>query len=362
MLSLRRLARCKPVRMKRLWLYSLGSVALAVLVLGLTAGYLYWSSRQPVLNGSDSFTISPGTGVKEVAASLVKAKILEEPYTFTLWAYVEDYTTRVHAGEYAIPKGISVAGLLELFVSGRVIERPLTLIEGWTFKECLQALQSAPKLGVETKGLTGAQIMARLGVPDQAPEGRFFPDTYLYTADTSDLDVLKRAHAEMQKVLDEEWENRDESTVLESKEQALILASIIEKETGLPKERPLISAVFQNRLEKGMRLQTDPTVIYGLGDRFNGNLTKVHLQTDTPYNTYTRAGLPPTPIAMPGRASIHAALHPADSKALYFVAKGDGSHEFSDTLAEHNRAVARYQLNGVGHSQSGQQVKGGETN
>lgn len=348
--------------MKRLWLYSLSSAALAVLTLALAAGYLYWSSRQPVMNGSESFTINPGTGVKEVGSALVEAKVLEEPYTFTLWAYVEGDTTRVHAGEYAIPKGISVAGLLDLFVSGKVIERPVTLIEGWTFKECLQALHSAPKLRDETKGLTGSQIMARLGVPDQAAEGHFFPDTYLYTADTSDLDILKRAHTEMQKVLDQEWQNRDKSTVLKTEEQALIMASIIEKETGLPRERPLIAAVFQNRLQKGMRLQTDPTVIYGLGDKFNGNLTKVHLETDTPYNTYTRAGLPPTPIAMPGRASIHATLHPADTKALYFVAKGDGSHEFSDTLAEHNRAVAKYQLNGASHSGSGQQVKSGETN
>lgn len=332
--------------MKALWRYSLSSALLGALALVLAAGYLYWSSRQPVLEGSGSFVIKSGSGVKNVATSLVKKKILEEPYTFTFWAYVEGYTTRIHAGEYAIPSGISVAGLLDLFVSGKVIERSVTLIEGWTFKQCLAALRGAEKLQVVTQELAGEQIMTRLGAPGQPPEGRFFPDTYRYTAQMSDLDVLARAYAAMQKILDKEWENRDQKTALKTREEALVLASIIEKETGDPQERPAISAVFNNRLEKGMRLQTDPTVIYGLGDEFQGNLTKAHLESDTPYNTYTRSGLPPTPIAMPGRASIHAALNPAASQALYFVARGDGTHEFSDTLAAHNRAVARYQLNG----------------
>lgn len=330
--------------MKALWRYSLGSVLLGILVLGLAAGYLYWSSRQPVLSGSDSFVISAGSGVKMVATSLVREKILEEPYTFTLWAYVEGDTTRIHAGEYAIPSGTSVAGLLDLFVSGKVIERSVTLIEGWTFEQCLRALRGADKLRVETGNLTGEEIMQRLGAPAEPPEGQFFPDTYRYTAQTSDLDVLARAHGAMRRILDEEWQNRNPETALKTREQALVLASIIEKETGVPEERPEISAVFNNRLEKGMRLQTDPTVIYGLGEQFDGNLTRAHLEADTPYNTYTRAGLPPTPIAMPGRASIHAALNPAPSQALYFVARGDGSHEFSDTLEEHNHAVARYQL------------------
>lgn len=324
-------------------------MVLGLVVLGLAAGCLYWSSRQPVLAGSESFVVSQGAGVKNVAMSLVHEKILREPYTFTLWAYVKGDTARIHAGEYAIPAGTTVAGLLDLFVSGKVIQRSITLIEGWTFKQCLEALHGAAKLRDETTGLSDSQIMQRLGVPGLAPEGRFFPDTYLYTADMSDLDVLGRAYAAMEKILAEEWQNRDPKIVLENQDQALTLASIIEKETAVPDERAMISAVFQNRLAKGMRLQTDPTVIYGLGDKFNGNLTRKHLESDTPYNTYTRAGLPPTPIAMPGRASIHAALHPAPSQALYFVAKGDGSHKFSDTLAEHNRAVAKYQLNGSHH-------------
>jgi UPF0755 protein len=334
--------------MPKLWRYSLSSVILGLAALALATGYLYWSSRQPVLSGSESFVIRSGAGVKSVAVSLVNDKILREPYTFTLWAYIKGDTARIHAGEYAIPTGTTVAGLLDLFVSGKVIERSITLIEGWTFKQCLEALHGAEKLRDATSGLSDAEIMQRLGLPDQSPEGRFFPDTYLYTADTSDLDVLGRAHAAMNKIIDQEWQNRDTAIVIRNEDQALILASIIEKETAVPAERAMISAVFQNRLAKGMRLQTDPTVIYGLGDKFNGNLTRKHLESDTPYNTYTRDGLPPTPIAMPGRASIHAAVHPVASQALYFVAKGDGTHEFSDTLAEHNRAVAKYQLNG-GH-------------
>ncbi|MBS1269905.1 MAG: Endolytic murein transglycosylase [Gammaproteobacteria bacterium] len=332
--------------MKKFWRYSLGSAILGVLVLMLMGvGYVYWSSRQPVHSGSESFVINPGTGVKQVALSLVEENVLDEPYTFILWAYVNDNTTRIHAGEYLIPADMPLDELLALFVSGRVIQRAVTLIEGWTFKEFREALNDAEKLRGEIRGLTNARVMGRLGAAGHRPEGRFFPDTYHYTADMSDLDVLKRAHTAMETVLDQEWQSRNTSTILTNKKEALILASIVEKETGLADERRTIAAVFHNRLRKGMRLQTDPTVIYGLGDGFDGNLTRTHLESDTPYNTYTRAGLPPTPIAMPGRASIHAALNPASSQALYFVSRGDGSHVFSGTLAEHNRNVFKYQLN-----------------
>jgi UPF0755 protein len=331
--------------MRKIRRYLLGPALLGGIALAAAgAGYLYWSSQQPVLSGSDSFVVQPGTGVNQIASALVSEQILEEPYTFTLWAHIKEYTTRLHAGEYFVPADITVAELLNLFVSGKVIQRSVTLIEGWTFLQFRDALRNAAKLRFETEHMTGEQIMTRLGVSGEEPEGRFFPDTYLYTADMSDLDVLARAHRTMESVLDEEWSNRDPAIRIKDKDQALVLASIIEKETGRPEERRPISAVFHNRLKKGMRLQTDPTVIYGLGDSFDGNLTRAHLQSDTPYNTYTRAGLPPTPIAMPGRASIHAALNPEPSEALYFVSRGDGSHEFSNTLEEHNGAVRKYQL------------------
>jgi len=330
--------------MKTVWRYSLLSALLGMLVLAAAAVYLHWSSRQPVLSGSESFVIPSGTGVHQVAAKLVREQVLAEPYTFTLWAYVNDATRRLRAGEYAIDDGTTLAELLALFTSGRVIQRSVTLIEGWTFKQFRAALYRAEKLQIETRALSGAAIMRRLGREDMPPEGRFFPETYHYTADMTDLDLLRQAHAAMQAVLEAEWQARDPAVKLDSKDQALVLASIIEKETGAAGERRTIAAVFHNRLARGMRLQTDPTVIYGLGDEFDGDLTRAHLETDTPFNTYTRGGLPPTPIAMPGRAAIHAALNPGPNDALYFVARGDGSHVFSRTLEEHNRAVYKYQI------------------
>jgi len=333
--------------MNKLWRYLIGTVLLGGVALAAAgAGYVYWSGLQPVRTGSESFFIEAGTGVKQIAAKLVAEEVLAEPYTFTLWAYYNDYTTRLHAGEYAIPEDATVEEVLKLFVSGKVIQRTVTLIEGWTFDEFRSALYQAEKLRIETRELAPAAIMQRLEAAGRNPEGRFFPDTYNYTADMSDLDVLERAHAAMSEVLAEEWRNRGENLAVDNEDEALVLASIIEKETGQPEERDTIAAVFNNRLMKGMRLQTDPTVIYGLGDEFDGNLTRAHLKADTPYNTYTRAGLPPAPIAMPGRAAIHAALNPADTPALYFVSRGDGSHKFSDTLEEHNRAVYKYQING----------------
>ncbi|MDZ7841236.1 MAG: endolytic transglycosylase MltG [Gammaproteobacteria bacterium] len=342
--------------MRRIWRYLIGTVVLGFMALVLAgAGYVYWSGLQPVKSGSDSFVVSPGSGVKRIAERLVEEEVLSEPYTFTLWAYASDYTRRLHAGEYFIPSDATVDEVLKIIVSGKVIQRPITLIEGWTFAELRQALYGAEKLRIETRDLTRAGIMERLDAEQKNPEGWFFPDTYHYTADMSDLDILGRAHATMVRVLDEEWENRDQAVDLENRYEALVLASIIEKETGRSAERRTIAGVFHNRLRKGMRLQTDPTVIYGLGDDFDGNLTRAHLESDTAHNTYTRAGLPPTPIAMPGRASVHAALNPAETTALYFVSRGDGSHEFSDTLAEHNRAVAEYQINRRSRSESGEE-------
>jgi len=318
----------------------LGVLLLAV----MAAGYVYWSSRQPIQSGSQSFVIAAGTGVNQVAASLVREDILTEPYAFKLWAIANGASRQLQAGEYALEDGMSMAEVLDLFVAGRVIQRTITLIEGWTFRQFRAALYAAEKLGIETRELSGAEIMQRLGRPGIEPEGRFFPDTYQYTATMTDLDLIRQAHSAMEKVLGAEWQARDPAVNLESPEQALVLASIIEKETGAAGERRTIAAVFHNRLQKGMRLQIDPTVIYGVGAAFDGNLTRAHLETDTPFNTYTRAGLPPTPIAMPGRAALHAALNPGASEALYFVSKGDGTHHFSKTLEEHNRAVYKYQI------------------
>jgi UPF0755 protein len=232
---------------------------------------------------------------------------------------------------------------LRKLVQGEEALRSVTLVEGWTFRQVREALAKAEYLKPQSQNLTENAIMEQLGKPGTPAEGRFFPDTYTYSKGSSDLAVLQRAMRAMDKKLDAVWAQRVPQTPLQSPEQALVLASIIEKETGRGTDRPLIGAVFSNRLRIGMRLQTDPTVIYGLGESFNGNLRKVDLQTDTPWNTYTRNGLPPTPIAMPGKAALLAAVQPAQSKALYFVAKGDGSSQFSTTLDEHNRAVNKYQ-------------------
>jgi UPF0755 protein len=226
------------------------------------------------------------------------------------------------------------------------VEYPLKIVEGWSFKQVLEALHAAPKLTHSLQGLGPKQIMAMLGYPNVHPEGRFFPDTYYYPSGMSDLLILQRAYQKMEKILDEEWEARAGDLPVRTRDEALTLASIVEKETGKPEERGLIAGVFVQRLRTGMKLQTDPTVIYGLGDKYKGNITLAHLRTPTPYNTYTRKGLPPTPIAMPGREAIHAALNPENTRALYFVSRGDGSHVFSETLEQHNAAVQKYQLKG----------------
>jgi UPF0755 protein len=226
------------------------------------------------------------------------------------------------------------------------VEYPLALIEGWTFDQFLQAINSAPKVRQTMNGLSHEQIMERLSRPDLQPEGQFYPDTYYHVAGTTDLQLLQRAFARMQTRVQNEWSARSAGLPLKNSYEALILASIVEKETGRASERHLIAGVFINRLRRGMRLQSDPTVIYGMGQSFDGNLRRRDLLRDSPYSTYTRGGLPPTPIAMPGGDALHAVLHPAPTKALYFVSKNDGSHKFSETLREHNEAVIKYQLRG----------------
>jgi UPF0755 protein len=249
----------------------------------------------------------------------------------------------MRAGSYEIPPGTSPHRLLNMLVRGEESLRAVTIVEGWNWRQVRQVLAKAESLKPDSRALSDEALMVQLGRPGVAPEGRFYPDTYSYAKGSSDLAVLKRAMKAMDKQVQQAWALRQPGASVNSPEEALILASIVEKETGKGSDRPLISGVFNNRLRIGMRLQTDPTVIYGLGEAFDGNLRRVHLTNDTPWNTYTRTGLPPTPIAMPGKSALLAAVQPAKTAAIYFVAKGDGSSHFSATLDEHNRAVNRYQ-------------------
>lgn len=248
------------------------------------------------------------------------------------------------AGEYAIEPGLTPLELLRLLGSGKVVEHELRLVEGWRFAQAWKAIQADPNLNHTLNDADGAAVAQALGLNGQSPESILFPDTYRFPKHTTDLALLKLAHAELSRVLNEEWASRAPNLPYSGPEQALIMASLVEKETGLASERPQIAGVFVRRLEQGMKLQTDPAVIYGMGETYTGNIRSADLRADTPYNTYTRAGLPPTPICLPGRESIHAALHPDNSKALYFVSKGNGSHQFSDSLDEHNAAVMQYQI------------------
>lgn len=324
--------------------------AIAMLSLTLVLGGL-WLDYQRFLDAPLSlpadgmiYQVKPGSGVGRIAAELAALGVLAHPLYLRLHARGSALSRQLHAGEFRLAAGLTPRQLLPLFASGRVVEYPLTLVEGWTFREVRQALAADPVLVHDTQDMTDAQLMAAIGQAGQHPEGRFFPDTYRFPRGARESDVLRRARARMQQVLADAWAERAEGLPLKSADEALILASIVEKETGLASERDAIAGVFTRRLQKGMRLQTDPTVIYGLGERFDGNLRRRDLRQDTPYNTYTRAGLPPTPICMPGAEAIRAATKPAAGKALYFVARGDGSHHFSATLAAHNDAVRRYQL------------------
>ena len=295
---------------------------------------------------NQTFTIKSGSNIKSIAQKLSLEKIIDDPWLFILMARIEGVDTSVRAGEYRLQPDFTTADLLETFTRGVSIQYTFTIIEGWTFRQMLEAMQKDPILVATLQNKTDKEIMTALGFPDQHPEGLFFPDTYSFPKGTTDIAFLKRAHQLMQQHLEYQWERRADDIAVKSSYEALILASIIEKETGAAFERPLIAGVFTQRLKKNMRLQTDPTVIYGMGADFDGDIRFRDLKKDTPYNTYTRAGLTPTPIALPGLDAIKAALHPADTRALFFVSKGDGTHYFSETLDEHNQAVSKYQLNG----------------
>jgi len=299
------------------------------------------------LNAPVTFDVPQGASLRAVAGALQKQGLMERPRTWLWHATAEGLATKIQAGEYRLVPGTSPSMLLDQFVAGDVVLHAVTLPEGWTFRQGLAAIQAHPQVTVELRGMTDAALLARLGLQDKDPEGLFFPDTYRFPRGTSDRELLMQAHARLDRELQAAWEKRDEGLPFATPYEALILASLVEKETAAADERPLIAGVFVNRLRKGMRLQTDPTVIYGLGEKFDGNLRRRDLVNDTPYNTYTRAGLPPTPIALPGRAALEAAVRPAHTDALYFVATGlgDGRHFFAGSLVAHNSNVSRHLAN-----------------
>lgn len=330
----------------------LGIGAIGLLALGLIVGLVYANYRifldtpLKVPNAGLVLEVSPGMGVNRIAQQLQQQGVLTSPRYFEAYARLNHFASQLKAGEYGITANATPRLLIEQIVEGRVIQHALTVVEGWTFQQLRQALAAHPKIAQTLKALSDTEIMARLGRSGQHPEGHFLPDTYHFPAGTTDEAFLRRALAAMEQRLQALWSRRMPDLPLADPYQALILASIVEKETALPLERPAIAGVFIRRLQKGMPLQTDPTVIYGLGTAFDGNLRRQDLVTDTPYNTYTRKGLPPTPIALPGADALAAVLNPAPGDALYFVATGQGGHAFSKSLAEHQRAVRQYQLKG----------------
>ena len=294
------------------------------------------------------YTLPAGASLNQLAYDLHAQNIIEYPRFFIQLGREMDAARRLQAGEYILQQGLTPRALLEQLVDGKVSQYELTLIEGHTFREMLQRIHNDPVLVHMLTDETDAEVMEKLGHTGQYPEGRFLPDTYYFSRGMSDVDFLARAWQAMTDQLQFEWEKREEGLPFKTPDEALVLASIVEKETGVAAERPVIAGVFIRRLQKGMLLQTDPTVIYGMGDSFDGNLRLRDLRADTPYNTYTRKGLPPTPIAMPGVDAIHAVLHPAPGKSLYFVAMGEGRHYFSKTLKQHNLAVDKFQKKKTG--------------
>jgi UPF0755 protein len=321
----------------------------SLFVLGVIAlvTWTAWFAVTPVtLPGPTlGFSILPGSSLRAATRQIVDAGVVMPAWQFNLLARVSASDTGIKAGSYEIARGVTPWQILRKTVQGDFAMSSIVLIEGWTFRQVREALQGHQDLRHDSAGLSDREVMQRLGSPDEkSAEGWFFPDTYLFAKGESDMAVLMRAHRTMQGHLESVWKKRAADSPLRKPYEALILASIVEKETGRSEDRTLVAGVFLNRLRIGMRLQTDPTVIYGLGARFDGNLRKRDLVADHPFNTYTRDGLPPGPIAMPGLASLQAAVEPAKIDALYFVARGDGSSAFSRTLEEHNRAVAKFQL------------------
>jgi UPF0755 protein len=300
----------------------------------------------PLRSSPLQFSISPGSSLRSASQQMVEAGVLRSALPFEILTRLFGDPRNIKAGNYEVEKGLTPVELMNKLTRGSAAALAVTFVEGWNFRQVRRALDDHPGLLHESQGLPDDEILKRLGASYPSPEGLFFPDTFHFSHGVSDFNILRRSHQLMQKHLAAQWERRAPDLPLANPYEALILASIVEKETGKAVERSLVAAVFHNRLKVGMKLQTDPTVIYGLGELFNGNLRKQDLVSDTPYNTYTRPGMPPTPIAMPGLASLHAAMNPAKTEALYFVAKGDGTSHFSRSLDEHDRAVTKYQRSG----------------
>ncbi|MBZ5876727.1 MULTISPECIES: endolytic transglycosylase MltG [Chromohalobacter] len=311
--------------------------------------YQYWQSRlaAPIaLEAPTIYEVPRGAGFQQILGELESQGIIEAAWPYRVLAKLSpEAVNGLRSGEFELTPGMSGREMVARLSSDNIVTYRLTIPEGWTFAQMRRALAEAPKLEHRTQDMSDAEVMAALGHEDEHPEGRFFPDTYRYHKGMTDLALLERAYARMDNMLRDAWAGRSDDLPLETPYEALILASLIERETGVPNERRRIAGVFVRRLERGMRLQTDPTVIYGMGEDYDGNITRDDLRRETPYNTYVIDGLPPTPIAMPGEASLEAAVDPASGDALYFVSRGDGSHYFSSTLAEHNAAVRRYILN-----------------
>ncbi len=331
----------KLFRLIRLTFYAVFLSCVAI------AYFVYSESvSEPLKNRTLKLEIPKGVGISWLANHLEKQGVIENKLIFRAYTWLNKRDVQIKAGEYTLVDIVDIPDLVEKVERGDVIQYSITLIEGQTFKEYINQLKSQSQLKDVLEGLSNDEIMRKLGAIGRHPEGQFAPETYFYQRGDSDFDVLKQAFQRMQTVVKEEWERRDPQIRLNSPYELQIMASIIEKETGAAHERPEISGVFNNRLKIGMKLQTDPTVIYGMGDSYDGNIRRKDLRTDTEYNTYTRYGLPPTPIAMPGQAALNAAANPATTEALYFVGKGDGTHYFSKNLKEHNNAVIKYQLGG----------------
>ncbi|WP_250460872.1 endolytic transglycosylase MltG [Microbulbifer litoralis] len=357
----KRQSKKQPKTGRSLGRYLLGGI----LVLLVGAVFTLWAVQkalvQPLAVEDEGlrFEVASGGNLSSALRDLEQRGVLKWPRLVLAYAYWQG-ETGIHAGEYLLPQGSNAMDLVSRLNRGDVTRYRVTLVEGWTFRQALAQVRAGRNIVQSEAGASPESAARALGFEGDSPEGWIFPDTYVYRSGTSDVDLLRQARRRMEQVLDEEWQQRERDLPYSSPYEALIMASLIEKETGLPSERSEIAGVFVRRLDRGMRLQTDPTVIYGLGDDYDGNLTRANLRQSTPYNTYVIDGLPPTPIALPGREAIRAALNPEPGDSLYFVGKGDGSHHFSSTLAEHNRAVREYQLKRRADYRSSPAEKGAE--
>ncbi|MDX1334265.1 MAG: endolytic transglycosylase MltG [Gammaproteobacteria bacterium] len=331
------------------------AIAILVLVALVIDVYAYLTSPIESINQQQSVVVASGETLGSVSRKLNERGMNEKPLYLKLYARLSGKANKIKVGEYQLDPGISPMALLDLLVSGKTVQYSITIPEGWTFKQMLEALHNHEQIRATVDIKATEEIMEQVGAPGLHPEGRFLPETYFFTRNTAEIDILKRAYRSLDNLLSEEWQKRDEGLPLKTPYQALILASIVEKETAVADEREMIAAVFINRLRKNMKLQTDPTVIYGMGDAYKGNIRKKDLLRDTPYNTYTRKGLTPTPIALPSASSIRAVMHPAETEALFFVASGGGRHHFTNTYEEHREAVIKYLLGGNASRYKGDQ-------